>query len=163
MGKDGLKNYPLNRFVVNRDGDGNVLEIITKELINRDEVGMELPLKPNPVSAGGGLNGKTGSDVDKDVEVYTHVKLKDGRWTWHQECMDKIVPNSKSSAPKSASPWLPLRFNSVDGEDYGRGRVEEFLGDFKSLEASSGTRRRLCSSTKLFSLSHPLLLPNHRL
>ena len=137
MGKDGLKNYPLNRFVVNRDGDGNVLEIITKELINRDEVGMELPPKPNPVSAGGGLNGKTGSDVDKDVEVYTHVKLKDGRWTWHQECMDKIVPNSKSSAPKSASPWLPLRFNSVDGEDYGRGRVEEFLGDFKSLEALS--------------------------
>ena len=25
----------------------------------------------------------------------------------------------------------------VDGEDYGRGRVEEFLGDFKSLEALS--------------------------
>ena len=24
MGKDGLKNYPLNRYVVNRDGNGNV-------------------------------------------------------------------------------------------------------------------------------------------
>ena len=36
MGKDGLKNFPLNRFVINRDGNGNVLEIVTKELINKD-------------------------------------------------------------------------------------------------------------------------------
>ena len=32
---------------------------------------------------------------------------------------------------------MVLRFNSVDGENYGRGRVEEFLGDFKSLNALS--------------------------
>ena len=32
---------------------------------------------------------------------------------------------------------LPLRFNTVDGEDYGRGRVEEFLGDLRSLDALS--------------------------
>ena len=32
MGKDGLKHYPLNRYVVDRDGNGNVIEIITKEL-----------------------------------------------------------------------------------------------------------------------------------
>ena len=38
-------------------------------------------------------------------------------------------------APVDASPWLPLRFNTVDGECYGRGRVEEFLGDLRSLEA----------------------------
>ena len=38
---------------------------------------------------------------------------------------------------KIANPWLVLRFNTVDGEDYGRGRVEEFLGDLKSLEGLS--------------------------
>ena len=27
MGPERMKNYPLNRFVVNRDGDGNVIEI----------------------------------------------------------------------------------------------------------------------------------------
>ena len=48
-----------------------------------------------------------------------------------------VLPKSRSTAPKNASPWLPLRFNSVDGEAYGRGRVEEFLGDLKSLEALS--------------------------
>ena len=135
MGKDGLKNYPLNRFVVNRDGNGNVLEIVTKELISRKILGMELPKKdPNSPNE----EGQEGSDGD-DVEVYTYVRLdqKSGRWVWHQECMDKILPDSRSTAPNTARPWLVLRFNTVDGEDYGRGRVEEFLGDLKSLEGLS--------------------------
>ena len=33
MGKDGLKLYPLNRYVIDRDGNGNVIEIVTKETI----------------------------------------------------------------------------------------------------------------------------------
>jgi len=40
-------------------------------------------------------------------------------------------------APIDSNPWLVLRFNHVDGEVYGRGRVEEFIGDLKSLEALS--------------------------
>ena len=136
MGKDGLKNFPLNRFVVNRDGNGNVLEIVTKELISRSVLGMPLPTR-KPDSPGD--DGNQAGGTDDDVEVYTYVKLeeKSGRWKWHQEVFDKILPNSQGSAPKNASPWLPLRFNSVDGEDYGRGRVEEFLGDLRSLEALS--------------------------
>ena len=141
MGKDGLKNYPLNRYVVDRDGNGNVIEIVTKELISRRVLGLP-PAEPkvNEVSGGGGLNGKTGTNTfDDDVEVYTHVKLdkKNGRWTWFQEAEDKRLPNSQSTAPKNATPWLVLRFNTFDGEAYGRGRVEEFLGDLKSLEALS--------------------------
>ena len=80
MGKDGLKHYPLQRYVVNRDGNGNILEIVTKELVNRKVLGDELPIKkPNEP------NGDY-SSVDDDVEVYTCVKLdhKSGRWTWHQ-------------------------------------------------------------------------------
>ena len=141
MGKDGLKNFPLNRYVVDRDGNGNVIEIVTKELISRRVLNLPpAPPKVNEVSAGGGLNGKTGSNtIDDDVEVYTHVKLdkKNGRWTWYQEADDKQLPNSRSTSPKNASPWLVLRFNTFDGEAYGRGRVEEFLGDLKSLEALS--------------------------
>ena len=133
MGKDGLKNYPLNRFVVNRDGNGNVIEIVTKELIDRKVLEFELP-EPNLAK----VNDAEGSNGD-DVEVYTCVKMDDksGRWVWYQECLDHIIPGTRSTAPKNASPWLVLRFNSVDGEDYGRGRVEEFIGDMKSLEGLS--------------------------
>ena len=135
MGKEGLKNYPLNRYVINRDGNGNVCEIITKELISRKILAMNLP-EPLPNSPGDD-GYKTGSD-DQDVEVYTYVRLDDnGRWVWHQEAMDRIIPGSRSTAPKNTSPWLTLRFNTVDGEDYGRGRVEEFLGDIRSLEGLS--------------------------
>ena len=132
MGKDGIKNYPLNRYVVNRDGNGNVLEIVTKELISRDVLGPEIP-KPQPNT---GLDEVKGTHTD-DVEVYTCVKLENGRWVWYQEVEDMIIPGSRSTAPKNASPWLVLTFNSVDGEQYGRGRVEEFLGDLKSLEGLS--------------------------
>ena len=131
MGKDGIKSYPLNRYVVNRDGNGNVLEIVTKELINKDVLGFDVDTEtPNSVV-------DASKSVSDEVEVYTYVKLENGRWVWHQEVQDKIIPNTRSSAPKNASPWLVLTFNSVDGEQYGRGRVEEFLGDLKSLEGLS--------------------------
>ena len=101
-------------------------------MISRDVLGYDLPKKqPNT-----GIDETQGGHND-DVEVYTYVKLKDGRWQWHQEVEDKIIPGTRSTAPKNASPWLPLTFNSVDGEQYGRGRVEEFLGDLKSLEGLS--------------------------
>ena len=133
MGKDGLKNFPLNRFVVNRDGNGNVLEIVTKELIDRDILGLA---KPDKYKEANSPNTPTTTN-DNDVEVYTYVRQENGRWIWHQECEGMIIEDSRSSAPKNASPWLPLRFNTVDGEDYGRGRVEEFLGDLWSLEGLS--------------------------
>ena len=133
MGKDGLKNYPLSRYVVSRDGNGNVLEIVTKELINRKVMDVDIP---TPLSKQGVVDETKATDKD-DIEVYTCVKLIDGRWVWFQEAFDKIIPGSRSTAPKNASPWLVLRFNTVDGEDYGRGRVEEFLGDLKTVEGLS--------------------------
>ena len=131
MGKDGLKNFPLNRYVVNRDGNGNILEIVTKELISKDVLGHEVEESYEKSVVD---ESKAGKD---DVEVYTYVRLENGRWVWHQECYDKILEGSRSTAPKNTSPWLPLRFNSVDGEDYGRGRVEEFIGDLRSLDGLS--------------------------
>src|SRR6056300_1829708 len=130
MGKEGLKHYPINRYVVDRDGNGNVIEIVTKELINKNLLPPEIIKEPRPVM-------DEGFSHENDVEVYTHVLLDNNRWLWHQEVYGKKIPGSDSKAPKDASPWLVLRFNSVDGENYGRGRVEEFLGDLKSLDALS--------------------------
>jgi len=130
MGKDGLKHYPLNRYVVDRDGNGNVIEIVTKELINKKLLPKEILKEPPPVTEESFVS-------ENDAEVYTHVRLDNNRWLWYQEVYGKKIPDSDSKAPKDASPWLVLRFNSVDGENYGRGRVEEFLGDLKSLDALS--------------------------
>ena len=130
MGKNGIKHYPLNRYVVERDGNGNVIEIVTKELINKQLLPPGIVKDPLEVN-----DNVTG--INNECEVYTHVKLQNNRWVWHQEVYDKVIPGTQGKAPKDTSPWLVLRFNTVDGENYGRGRVEEFIGDLKSLEALS--------------------------
>ena len=130
MGKNGIKHYPLNRYVVERDGNGNVIEIVTKELINKKLLPVDIVKDPLMVV-------EESTNQSGDVEVYTHCKLDNNRWVWHQEVYDKKIPGTQGKAPRDASPWLVLRFNSVDGENYGRGRVEEFIGDLKSLEALS--------------------------
>ena len=126
--KNGLKLYPLNRYALDRDGSGNVIEIVTKERISKKLLGPLLETTPNSP-------GDDRSENDEDIDVFTHVRKDNNRWIWHQEVLDKVVPGTQGKAPLDASPWLPLRFNTVDGECYGRGRVEEFLGDLRSLEA----------------------------
>ena len=128
MSKLGLKLYPLNRFVIERDGNGQVIEIVTKERINNK-------LIPNFEITKEMLGG---DDPDThECDVYTHVRRDNNRFVWHQEVHNKKVPGSQGKSPVDSTPWLPLRFNTVDGEAYGRGRVGQFIGDLKSLEALS--------------------------
>lgn len=134
MSKDGLKLYPLNRYVVDRDGNGNVIEIVTKETISKKLIKKFYPEYEDKAQDSVVDDGHIPND---ECVIYTHVKLDNNRWVWHQELEGKILPKSMGKAPFDANPWLVLRFNHVDGEVYGRGRVEEFLGDLKSLEALS--------------------------
>ena len=132
MGKDGLKLYPLNRYAVDRDGNGNVIEIVTKETISKKILKKNYPefdLKNNWENVDDSTND--------ECDIYTHCTLDNNRWVWHQEVYDQILTKSMGKAPIDANPWLVLRFNHVDGEVYGRGRVEEFIGDLKSLESLS--------------------------
>ncbi len=134
MGKEGLKLYPLNRYAVDRDGNGNVIEIVTKETISKKLVKKFYPEYKQPST---NSTSDDSSYRDDECDIYTHVIRDNNRWVWHQEIDGNILPKSMSKAPLDANPWLVLRFNHVDGEVYGRGRVEEFIGDLKSLEALS--------------------------
>ena len=130
MGKTGLKLYPLNRYVIERDGNGQVIEIITKERINKDLIPSYYEIMPERLV-------KDQDEEEEECDVYTHCKRDNNRFVWHQEVHDKRIPGSQGKAPIDSTPWLPLRFNTVDGEAYGRGRVGQFIGDLKSLEALS--------------------------
>jgi len=131
MSKVGLKLFPLNRFVIERDGNGQVIEIVTKERINKKLIEKYLPPQDQRPLV------ETNEPEEHECDVYTHVKRDNNRFIWHQEVYDQIIPDSRSKAPADSTPWLPLRFNTVDGEAYGRGRVGQFIGDLKSLEALS--------------------------
>ena len=141
-GKKALKVFPLDRFIVARDGNGTVTDIVTKEIVDRTLLPKEFQnteseRDSNAVGEDGpkyGVATSKNKGKSDDAVVYTCVKLVDGQHKWHQECDDKIIPGTKSTSPLKTSPWMPLRFNVVDGESYGRGRVEEFLGDLRSLD-----------------------------
>jgi hypothetical protein len=138
MGSKGVKLYPLDRFVVVRDGEGNPTEVVTVESIDRqflpEEFQTEQARNVNDVADNTSAPSVDVTVGENEAAVYTWAKLKDGQWRWRQEAEGKILPDSLGKAPKNTTPWLPLRFNVVDGEDYGRGRIEEYLGDLRSLE-----------------------------
>lgn len=121
----GMKVYRLDRFVVKRDTMGNVLEIITKETVAPSAL---------PKEALALVSGQEGVTATKDYDLYTCVKRSDKGWKVYQEVEGQVIPKSEGTYPKDKNPFIPLRFTAIDGEDYGRGFVEEYIGDLKSLE-----------------------------
>ncbi len=137
MGSSGVKLYPLDRFVVVRDGEGQPTEIVTVESINRQFLPEKFKTSKSATNRVDDNTATPSVDVtvgEDEAAVYTWAKLTDGQWRWRQEVDGEIIEDSYGKSPKNTTPWLPLRFNIVDGEDYGRGRIEEYLGDLKSLE-----------------------------
>ena len=129
----GMRVFPLEKYVVRRDPMGNVLDIVVKESIAK----AALPKDIREVLPYEGTEKVTPQGSTKDVDLYTHVCLHDGKWKVYQEIKGQVVPKSEGTYPKDKSPWIPVRFTKVDGENYGRSYVEEYLGDVKSLEGLS--------------------------
>lgn len=124
VGEEGLRVFSLERYVCKRDPMGNVLEIVTKESLAPSSLPEEI------VEA---VKARLDSD-EKTVELYTHVYKDKNKWSVYQEVKGIELPKSRGTFPLDATPYIPLRWNRVDGEDYGRGFVEEYYGDLKSLE-----------------------------
>jgi hypothetical protein len=122
--KGGMKVYRPDRYVVKRDAMGNVLEIITKETVSPmmlpEEVQAMLPQSETPV---------------KSLDLYTKLMKTNRGFDVFQEVAGIEVPNSKGTYKDDTNPFIPLRFIRIDGEDYGRGYVEEYIGDLRSLES----------------------------
>ncbi|WP_298996882.1 portal protein [uncultured Desulfovibrio sp.] len=141
--EDGLRMFPLSRFVVDRDSMGKAVEIIVREdvsintlpeafLKNLKELSGPIgdAAKKKLTEADGGSGGK-----ECEVELYTHLKLAGKKWKIHQECMGQKVPGTSGSYKTDECPWFPVRMYSVAGEPYGRSFVEQQIGDLNSLES----------------------------
>lgn len=120
----GLKTYRLDAYVVLRDYRGNPIEIITKESVN-----------PNTLDIAIQEQLQIADENDKDVDLYTRAVMRDGSWYEYQYVDDVFVEGSESTYKLENLPYLALRWTSVGGHNYGVGLVEQYLGDFRSLEA----------------------------
>lgn len=124
----GMRTYPLSRYVVKRSPLGKVLEIIVME---------NVPYRALPEAVKKMLYPDGLPSADKaleDLEVYTYCDYRDKKCHVSQEINGKEVPGSKATYPEDCGPFIPIRWSCIDGEDYGRSFVEQWLGDFNSLE-----------------------------
>lgn len=127
----GIKCYNLRDYVVERDGTGNVIQIVAKDVLSK------ATLPANLLST---LGDSGSQNMSEKVDVYTHIYLVKGdtpeasTWESYQELGGEIIAGSEQSYPFTKTPWIPLRFTKKDGESYGRSFVEDYLGDLISLE-----------------------------
>lgn len=124
VGDKGIRVFPLSRYVIKRDPQGSVLEIVTKECVSPNALPKEIR---QPV-----LDQLKGDE--KTIDIYTHVLRVKDKYKIYQEVKGIQIPKSHGSYDLDKSPFIPLRFNRIDSEDWGRGYVEEYYGDLKSLE-----------------------------
>jgi len=124
--------YRMDQYVVMRDPRGDVLKIIIKEKVHVASLDDDVKEACEITTPTG-----EGDKAESDIDLYTIV-CKDGkRFKWHQELNEKKVPGSEGRTKADLNPYIALRWNDNVGEDYGRGLVEEYLGDLRSLEALS--------------------------
>lgn len=155
IGEDATRQYNLNKYVVVRDPDGFWKEIVicedmsTATLSDKLRAMVRTELQKDQKHSGKGSTGDT-------CTLYTHIMIENGRVKWHQELHDQIVPDSESEVPLEGSPWLPLRFIKVDGEDYGRSYIEMYMGDLQNLEVlTKAVTQAATAAAKVLYLIRP--------
>lgn len=157
--KLGLKYYPLNRYVVKRDYCGNVIKALTTETVGylalpediREKVAEKLKIKEN----------KTKEDELKDIEkkeftLYTIYHREGKHWITYQEVEGIEIPETKGKYPIEVCPFIALRYTRIDGESYGRGLIEEYIGDISYLDVlSKAIKDASLAASKLIILVNP--------
>lgn len=131
IGDEKSRFYALDEYVAIRDGEGNLLKLITLDVLD-----YETYKENNPEHTEVHVRHKGNrSWTPSSIEVYTSMCRQDGQWVVVEEC--KGVQVSKNTYKIDEPPYLALRFNRIDGQSYGRAYVESLYGDLKSLEILS--------------------------
>ena len=123
----GIKCHYLDSYVLERDGNEQPCEMVIKETVNEYDI-PELTLQKLSVPK---------EAENKTYDMYTYLERDRKRWTIFQEIDDIEVHGSRGTYPLDACPWIPLRLFKASDSAYGRGYVEKFFGDIKSLDGLS--------------------------
>jgi len=143
---DGLRVYRLDNYVVKRDPQGKILKIIIKEGISRTTLPEKLQKKI--------VTDKV-QDEKKNLNLYTCVTRTKKNFYVHQEINKIKVYEETFDFDKL--PYIALRFNRIDGMNYGRGHTESYIGDLKSLE---GLTRAILEGSSASSKMLFMIAPN---
>lgn len=157
--KEGLRYYPLDRYCVKRDYCGNVLKAITEETVGfyalpkeiQEDVMMKILEKRAKKN-----NNKDVRLEDEELTLYTGFKREGKHWTVCQEVEGIKLPASEGKYPIEICPFIALRYTAIDGESYGRGLIEEYIGDISYLDTLSlAIKQASLAGSKLVMLVNP--------
>ena len=126
----GARVFRMDRYVIKRDTMGSPLEIIIKEEV-------AFAALPEDVQQLVATEVGLPSDLKKEVNIYTKYYREGNKWIGYQEIDGSVVPGSEGKWDVEKPPMMALRWTRIDGEDYGRSYVEEYLGDLVALEGLS--------------------------
>jgi hypothetical protein len=133
LGDEGpMKVWRMDQYVVNRDFAGNLLEIIIHERINMTTLPEETRQKVEAA-----LSDDNSKEKSSGLNMYTRVwRNKEGMFQVAQEVEGVRIDSGDEDArwTEETMPYFVPRWTSINGEDYGRGHVEEYIGDLRSLE-----------------------------
>ena len=141
--KKGLKIFSPEQYVVKRDFIGNLNELIIKEKMNYvslpDKVKKQLEDEIEEDNILGLEEDETKINL-KPVELYTRItRTSENKFLVWQEIKGVILDGTIKNYSKEFLPYVPLRWSTLNNEDYGRGLVEQYLGDLRSLEGLTQT------------------------
>jgi len=148
------KFYPLTNYVVNRDGLGNLLEMVTLDFIAIELLPVEAKnaiLKDVP-------EAERAKKMREDVELYTYVARDEGgeNWVVYQEVEENEIADTRGTYPVDACPWIPVALSRPPGDDYGRGLIEDYRGEFETLDAlRKSLRKGAAAAAKILWLLKP--------
>lgn len=140
-----VRMYTLDQFRSRRTPSGKVLDLAILEKVS------PAALEPDVLAA-----CSVDSESTEDIEMYTAAQWRGGKCEWWQEINDVEVPGSRSSVPADKSPWIVGRWKSVPSSHYGRGHVEELMGDLISYDGICEAIVRFAAvAAKIIFLKHP--------
>jgi hypothetical protein len=132
----GLEIFHMDQYVLMRDPDGKVREII----IDEPHTYASLPDDIKELLAKHGKLGlefdEEGNPNDEQISIYTRIfKFNDTQWKVTQEIMGIEIPTSGANTfSDKKNPWFALRFHAIKGSAWGRGYVQNFMGDLDTTE-----------------------------
>lgn len=121
--KGNISAIPMHHYVVNRDTNGDLLDII---MLQQKSLRTFDPATRMAIESS---MGNRKCKEDDEVKLYTHACLdKDGMWKVSQSA-DDIPVGSPSRVKQEKLPFIPLTWKRSYGEDWGRPLAEDYSGD----------------------------------
>ena len=137
VAEEGVKCFPLSKYIIKRDPMGNPLVVVVCEKIGIEALPEEARklVDEQETDVAGIIEGDQNTKYKKNVEVYTKITWEKNKVYWYQEIKNQEIPGTKGSANKSESPWLPLRMYRTE-DSYSPSYVQATcIADLKTAEA----------------------------